>query len=384
LPIQIKIPFLELKSTYLELREELDSAYHRVMNSGWYIQGKELQAFESEFSQYCRAPYCSGVANGLDALYLVLKAWGVGPGDEVIVPSNTYIATWLAVSHTGATLVPIEPSVETYNINPSLIKKAITPKTKVILPVHLYGQAADMDPILEISRNHKLKILEDAAQAHGAKYKGQRVGGLGDATAFSFYPGKNLGAFGDGGAITTHDEELDSKIKTLRNYGSKFKYVNKVPGHNSRLDELQAALLRVKLKYLDLWNQRRNQIAQFYFEELPHLFPEIILPFTPEWAEPNWHLYIIQSSNRETLQEKLKCQGLGTLIHYPIPPHLQQAYAYMEFKRGQFPIAEQLARQVLSLPMGPHIDLEQLKINLYNGTPKKKKESRSNFEKELN
>ena len=262
------IPFLDLRASYLELKTALDSAFQRVMASGWYILGEELKAFEAEFAEYCNVKYCVGVGNGLDALHLILRAMDIGQGDEVIVPSNTFIATWLAVSYAGATPVPVEPDEATYNIDPSKIEAAITEKTKAIMPVHLYGQPADMDPILKIAARHHLKVIEDAAQAHGARYKGKRTGSLGDAAGFSFYPGKNLGAFGDGGAVTTNDSTLAERVRRLSNYGSQVKYAHDVKGFNSRLDELQAALLRVKLRHLDAWNGRRRQIAAQYLRKL--------------------------------------------------------------------------------------------------------------------
>ena len=359
-----KIPFLDLGASYLELKDELDVAYRRVMESGWYILGKEVDAFESEFAGYCGVRHCVGVGNGLEALHLVLQAWEIGPGDEVIVPSNTYIATWLAVTYTGATLVPVEPSEKTYNIDPEQIEAAITPRTRAILPVHLYGQPADMDPICRIASRHGLKVLEDAAQGHGAMYRGRRVGSLGDAAAFSFYPGKNLGAFGDGGAVTTNDPELAQKVRMLRNYGSPVKYVNELAGFNSRLDELQAALLRVKLRCLDDWNRRRRRVAEFYFKELSGLFQDLVLPYVPDWADPCWHLFVVQSPDRDAFQARLEKDGVGTLIHYPVTPHLQRAYEKLGYARGSFPIAERLAERVLSLPMGPHLDLKALEARL--------------------
>jgi dTDP-4-amino-4,6-dideoxygalactose transaminase len=350
----MSIHFLDLQAAYLELQPEIDSAIKRVLDSGWYILGEEVDAFEQEYATYCEAKHCVGVANGLDALHLALLGLGVGAGDEVIVPSNTYIATWLAVSQCGATPIPVEPNAATYNIDPARIEAAITPRTKVILPVHLYGQPADMDPILVIARKHGLKVLEDGAQAHGARYKGKRLGAHGDVVAWSFYPGKNLGAFGDGGAITTDDPEMADRIRVLRNYGSRVKYVNDVRGFNSRLDPIQAAALRVKLKVLDTWNARRAVIASRYQTELKST--GLILPFVPDWAELAWHLYVVQNPQRDTLQKTLGEEGIGSLIHYPIPPHLQQAYASAGYVKGQFPIAEQIANQCLSLPIGPHLD----------------------------
>lgn len=350
----MNVHFLDLQATYLELQPEIDAAIKRVLDSGWYILGEEVDAFEQEYASYCEAKHCVGVANGLDALHLALLALGVGAGDEVIVPSNTYIATWLAVSQCGATPIPVEPDAQTYNIDPAHIEAAITPRTKVILPVHLYGQPADMDPILAIARKHSLKVLEDGAQAHGARYKGKRLGAHGDVVAWSFYPGKNLGAYGDGGAITTDDAEIAERIRVLRNYGSRVKYVNDVRGFNSRLDPIQAAALRVKLKVLDTWNARRAEVASRYQTELKNT--GLTLPFVPEWAEPAWHLYVVQHLQRDALQKQLGEAGIGSLIHYPIPPHLQQAYAPAGFIKGQFPLAEQIANRCLSLPIGPHLD----------------------------
>lgn len=359
------IPFLDLKPQYQELQAELDGAHWRVMESGWYVLGPEVEAFEQEFAAYCGSRHCIGVGNGLEALHLVLRAWGVGPGDEVIVPSNTYIATWLAVTYAGATPVPVEPNPETFNIDPSRIASAITPRTRAILPVHLYGQPADMDPIMDLARQHGLKVLEDAAQGHGACYKGRRTGSLGDAAGFSFYPGKNLGAYGDGGAVTTDDPELAKQLRILRNYGSHQKYYNEVPGYNSRLDELQAAFLRVKLARLDDWNSSRRQVAAWYLQALPNSFPELVLPQIPAWAESCWHLFVVQSSERENLQRSLQDKGIGTLIHYPVPPHLQQAYQDLNFRQGDFPLAERMAQQVLSLPMWPQLDPDRLQASVF-------------------
>ncbi|MEO8839726.1 MAG: DegT/DnrJ/EryC1/StrS family aminotransferase [Herbaspirillum sp.] len=352
------IPFLDLKAPYIELRDEIDLAVKRVISSGWYILGPEVEAFESEFAAYCDAVNCVGVANGLDALHLALRAMDVGIGDEVIVPSNTYIATWLAVSQCGATPVPVEPAHDSYNIDPTLIEAAITPRTKVILPVHLYGQPADMDPILAIARQHGLRVLEDAAQAHGARYKGRRIGSHGDAVAWSFYPGKNLGALGDAGAVTTNDAALADRIRALRNYGSRVKYVNEVQGFNSRLDPLQAAVLRVKLKYLDAWNTRRTAVATQYQHGLAET--NLQLPQVPSWASPVWHLFVVRHPKRDFLQQALSDAGIGSLIHYPIPPHRQQAYAGYAWAPNAFPLASRMANEVLSLPMGPHLHSEQI------------------------
>src|SRR6185436_8312757 len=292
------VPFLDFSAPYEELKPELDEAYSRFMRSAWYILGKEVEAFEQEFSNYCGVKHCIGVGNGLEALHLVLRAWGVGEGHEVIVPSNTYIATWLAVSYADATPVPVEPDPRTFNLDPARIEAAITPRTRAIMPVHLYGQPADMDPIIEIARKHGLKVLEDNAQAQGALYKGRRTGGLGDAAGNSFYPGKNLGAFGDAGAVTTNDADLADRIRTLRNYGSKKKYYNEIKGYNSRLDEMQAAFLRVKLRKLDEWNDRRRVIANRYQEELAGS-SSLTLPFVPSWAALGWHLYVIRHPQRD-------------------------------------------------------------------------------------
>jgi len=352
----MNIPFLDLKSPHVDLREELRDAFERVLDSGWYIQGNELKLFEQEFANYCEAKYCIGVGNGLEALHLILRAYDIGAGDEVIVPSNTYIATWLAVSYAGATPIPVEPDERTYNINPSLIEAAITPRTKAIIAVHLYGQPADMDAINAIAKKHNLKVIEDAAQAHGARYKGRRVGALGDAAGFSFYPGKNLGAIGDGGAVTTNDAALAQRIRILGNYGSQVKYHNEVKGFNSRLDELQAALLRAKLPVLDEWNARRQAIATQYLSQLDA--SALVLPYVPDWAEPVWHLFVVRSQQRDALQKQLGDAGIGTMIHYPIPPHLQPAYAELGYAPGAFPIAEAIHREVLSLPMGPHLGAE--------------------------
>jgi dTDP-4-amino-4,6-dideoxygalactose transaminase len=351
----MKVPFLDLKALYLELKEELDVAYQRVMYSGWYVLGREVKTFEEEFASYCQVKHCIGVGNGLEALHLTLRAYGIGEGDEVIVPANTYIATWLAVSYAGARPVPVEPDGRTYNLDPDLIETAITPRTRAVIAVHLYGQPADMHPINEIAGKYGLKVIEDAAQAHGARYKGRRVGSLGDAAGFSFYPGKNLGAVGDGGAVVTNDAELADKVRVLRNYGSRTKYYNEVKGFNSRLDELQAAILRVKLTKLDEWNSRRAALAAQYSKTLSHA-QDFVLPFVPEWAEPVWHLFVVRHPRRDAVQHHLTNSGIGTLIHYPISPHLSGAYAEAGWKLGDFPVTEDMAGEVLSLPMGPHLD----------------------------
>ena len=347
------IPFLDVRAAYEELRSEIDAAVGRVLASGWYIGGEETRAFEDAFAGHCGAGHCVGVGNGLDALHLSLVALGIGPGDEVIVSSNTFIATWLAVTYAGAAPVPVEPDPRTHNLDPSRIEAAITDRTKAILPTHLYGQPADLDPILEIARRHGLRVIEDAAQAHGARYKGQRLGANSDAVAWSFYPAKNLGALGDAGAVTTNDGDLAEHVRMLGNYGSARKYVHEHRGFNSRLDPLQAAVLRVKLAHLDEWNRRRAEIAAFYRERLSDF--DFGLPHVPHWADPNWHLFVITTPRRDEMQKHLADAGIETLIHYPIPPHLQKAYAGMGLSRESFPIAERLAQQVLSLPIGPHL-----------------------------
>ena len=345
------VPFLDLKAIQLAQREELTAAFSRVLDSGWYVLGQEVSRFEQEYADHCQAKHCVGVANGLDALVLVLRAMGIGPGDEVIVPSNTYIATWLAVSHVGATPVPVEPDERSYNIDPARIAAAITPRTRAVIPVHLYGQPADMAPILALAKQHGLRVLEDGAQAHAARYNGQRLGAHGDAVAWSFYPGKNLGALGDGGAVTTDDEALAQRIRVLRNYGSQLKYHNEVIGYNSRLDELQAALLRAKLPLLERGNQHRAAIAQRYLAAFAGL--DLVLPAVPAFAEPVWHLFVVRHKQRDALAKKLGEAGIGTMIHYPVAPHLQPAYASLGWGQGSFPISEAMHAEVLSLPIGP-------------------------------
>lgn len=351
------IPFLDMKSVYTELKPELDAAYHRVMESGWFVLGKEVEAFEAEYAAFCGVKHCVGLGNGLEALELVLRAWDLGPGDEVIVPSNTYVATWLAISAVGATIVPVEPTQGGPNIDPDRIEAAITPRTKAIMPVHLYGEPADMDAIGALAARHKLKIVEDVAQAQGARVRGRRTGALGDAGAHSFFPSKNIGAFGDGGAVTTDDGVLAERLRVLRNYGSRVKYVNLERGYNSRLDEMQAAFLRVRLAKLDEWNERRRLVAARYDDRLAGI-AALGLPRVPQWAEPVWHLYVVRTKRRADLVKALEKRGIGSLIHYPIPPHLQQAYADLGLPKGSYPLAEDLAETVLSLPMGPHMPLE--------------------------
>ena len=351
----MNLPFLDLGAAYRELKIEIDDAVARVLASGTYIGGAEVEAFEGEFATYCSANHAVGVANGLDALHLALRAMDVGPGDEVIVPSNTYIATWLAVSQCGAKPIPVEPEPLTYNIDPNRIEEKITSRTKVILPVHLYGHPADMDPILVIARKYGLRVLEDGAQAHGACYKGRRIGSIGDAVAWSFYPGKNLGAMGDGGAVTTNDAQLAERIRLLRNYGSRMKYVNEVQGYNSRLDPIQAAILRVKLTRLDEWNARRKELATRYRTSLAGC-NSLTLPTVAAWSEPAWHLFVVLHPQRDLFQKALVAAGVTTLIHYPIPPHRQQAYTQASSERSEFLIADEIANRCISLPIGPHLN----------------------------
>jgi dTDP-4-amino-4,6-dideoxygalactose transaminase len=350
------IPFIDLEAAYGELKREIDAAVARVAQSGWYIGGPEVEAFEQAWADYCGAGHCVGVANGLDALHLALRAMDVGPGDDVILASNSYIATVLAVSMVGATPVLVEPDPATFNLDPARVEEAITSRTRVLLPTHLYGQPADLDPLLGIARRHGLRVLEDAAQAHGARYKGRRLGAHGDAVAWSFYPTKNLGALGDAGALTTSDPEIARRVRVMGNYGFERRYVADVKGVNSRLDPLQAAVLAEKLKLLDEWNDRRRAIAALYADRLAAT--GLALPPVPIWAEPAWHLYVIQSPRRDELAAFLAERGIGTIVHYPIPPHLQAAYAGELGGRGDFPLAERLAGEMLSLPIGPHLSLE--------------------------
>lgn len=353
---EVTIPFLDLGATYRELKDELDAAYHRVMRSGWYILGTEVDAFEQQFAAYCGTRHCVAVANGLDALHLTLRAYGIGPGDEVIVPSNTYIATWLAVSQVGATLVPVEPDERTCNLDPNLVEEAVTPRTRALLPVHLYGQPADVGALRTIAERYRLKVVEDAAQAHGATLGDVRAGALGDAAGWSFYPGKNLGAYGDAGAVTTDDDDLADRIRVLRNYGSRTKYQNETAGVNSRLDPVQAAFLGVKLPRLDEWNQRRAGIATRYLAELAGL-DGVELPHVIDRALPAWHLFVVRCQDRASLDSHLRARGIGTLIHYPVPPHRSGAYAGSPVAGARFPVAERLSDTVLSLPIGPHLNV---------------------------
>lgn len=352
------IPFLDLRAITSTSREDLIESAARVIDSGWFILGKEVDRFEQAYADYCETAHCIGVANGLDALVLALRAMGVGPGDEVIVPSNTYIATWLAASQVGATPIPVEPDPATYNLDPARVEAAITPRTKVLLPVHLYGQPADLAPIREIAARYGLGVLEDGAQAHGARYRGERLGSGASIAAWSFYPGKNLGALGDGGAVTCADPALAQSIATLRNYGSRVKYHNEIIGYNSRLDEIHAAFLQVKLARLDAENQRRRDIAARYLTGMEGA--GLTLPFVPEWAEPVWHLFVVRHPDRDAFARRLSDEGIGTVIHYPIPPHRQPAYADLGHGEGAFPISEAMHREVLSLPMGPSMTDEQV------------------------
>lgn len=353
------LPFLDLKAATAELRAELDTAHRRVADSGWFLLGRELESFEAEYAASVGAAHCIGVANGLEALQLVLLARGVGAGDEVIVPSNGYIATWLAVTQVGATPVPCEPDARTYNLDPARLAELVTPRTKAIIPIHLYGQTADMSAINAFAAKHGLFVLEDAAQSHGARAHGRASGALGHAAGISFYPTKNLGALADAGAITTDDATLAARLRSLRNYGSRERYHHDEPGLNSRLDEFSAAFLRVKLPHLAAWNARRAALAQSYLRQLSGV-GDLVLPFVPKWAEPVWHLFVIRTAHRETLRAYLAERGIATQIHYPIPPHLSGAYRSLGYKAGAFPIAERLSAEVLSLPISPHHTAEQI------------------------
>ncbi|HAQ69906.1 MAG TPA: aminotransferase [Flavobacteriales bacterium] len=344
------VPFLSFNGLHDPIKDELLKAFIDVLDSNWFIMGNQLEQFEKEYAEWNGVKHCIGVSNGLDAIILSLRALGVGPGDEVIVPSNTYIATALAVTNVGATPVFVEPRYETANINPDLIEPSITTKTKAIIPVHLYGQACEMQAVMDIAERHGLYVIEDNAQAHGASYNGKKTGSWGHINATSFYPGKNLGALGDGGAITTDDDELARKVRVLRNYGSQEKYKNDVLGYNNRLDELHAAFLRVKLRKLDEWTEERNHIADSYIKGLKDV-EGIGLFDIAQGATSAYHLFVIKTANREKLQKYLTEQGIGTMIHYPIPPHLQECYKHLGYKNGDFPIAERLSNEILSLPL---------------------------------
>ena len=345
----MKVPFVSFLPMERELDKELRNAFDRVFARSWYIEGVEDKAFEKAFAEYCGTKYCVGVGNGLDALMLALKALGIGDGDEVIVPSNTYIATALAVTYVGATPVFVEPFISTFNINPALIEEKITEKTKAIMPVHLYGQPCDMDPIMAIAKKYDLKVVEDCAQAHGAIYKGQRVGTFGDAAGFSFYPGKNLGALGDAGAVVTNNKDLADKIRALGNYGSDYKYHHIYKGNNSRLDEFQAAFLSVKLAYLDKMNSDRRRIASRYLNEITN--PEVVLPTVVDSMVPVWHIFGLRCKNRTAFEKHLNDKGIGTNKHYPIPIHMQDCYKDLGYKKGDFPVAEKISMTELSIPM---------------------------------
>ncbi len=353
----MNIPFLDLKAAHRELQDEMLTQCRRVLESGLYILGVEVERFEREFAAYCGVRHAIGVGNGLDALHLILRGYGIGSGDEVIVPANTYIATWLAVTHAGAVPVPVEPDPESCNLDVRLIEQAVTPRTKAILPVHLYGRPADMDPILTVARKFGLKVIEDAAQAHGAEYRGKRAGSLGDAAGFSFYPSKNLGALGDAGAVVTNDDTLAETVRALRSYGSRVRYHNEIKGFNSRLDPLQAALLRVKLSHLDEWNARRRELAACYLDGLRDC-AGVRLPSEPENGCPVWHLFVVRHPQRDALQRHLRREGIETLIHYPVPPHRSGAYADAGLSAGRFPVTEHLASTILSLPFGPQMSRE--------------------------
>ena len=348
----MNIPFLDLHAAYSELKPEIDKAIEGVLESGWYVLGRQVELFENEFASYCGTKQCIGVANGLDALFLILKGYDIGEGDEVIVPAHTFIATWLAVSRTGAKPVPVDLLTDTCNMDPGLLEAATSERTKAIVAVHLYGQCTDMDPVNALAVKYGLKVIEDAAQAHGARYRTRRAGSLADAAAFSFYPAKNLGAFGDGGAITTNDSALCERLRYLRNYGSSKKYIHDHLGYNSRLDELQAAVLRVKLEKLDEWNQRRDSLARYYLEQLD--IPGLVLPSVPAWAEPVWHLFVVRARNREVIRKQLEEKGIETMIHYPVPPHRTKAYLD-DYRDCALENTEELADEIFSLPIGPHM-----------------------------
>lgn len=345
----MKIPFVSFEPMHKEIEKEINSKFVEVYKKNWFIHGEEVKKFEEEFAMFCDSKYCIGCGNGLDALYLILRGYDIGNGDEVIVPSNTYIATALAVSYVGATPVFVEPNLETYNINTKLIEKAITNKTKAIMAVHLYGQPADIDEINKIAQRHNLKVIEDSAQAHGALYKERKIGNLGDAAGFSFYPGKNLGALGDAGAVITNDKDLADKIRAIGNYGSDRKYHHIYKGTNSRLDELQAGFLRIKLRNLNKWNKERRVIAQKYIDGINN--PKIIKPMEADYSKHVWHLFVVRTEERDKFEKYLNDNGIGTTIHYPIPMHIQGAYKDLDIKTGCLPIAEKLSKEVISLPM---------------------------------
>ncbi len=356
----MKVPFVSFKPMEAELDTALRGAFHRVYTASWYIEGKEDEAFEKAFAEYCTSKYCVGVGNGLDALMLALKALGIGQGDEVIVPSDTYIATALAVTYVGATPVFVEPDIRTYNIAPELIEAKITDKTKAIMPVHLYGQPCDMDPIMAIAKKYHLFVVEDCAQAHGATYKGRRIGSFGDAAGFSFYPGKNLGALGDAGATVTNDKALADKVRALGNYGSDYKYHHIYQGNNSRLDEMQAAFLAAKLPHLDKMNEERRRTAKCYLDGITN--PDVILPFVPDYAVPVWHIFAVRTQKRDALADYLADKGISTNKHYPIPMHMQDCYRELNIPQGALPVAEEISATELSLPMFYGMTDEQIEF----------------------
>ena len=345
----MKIPFVTFIPMEKELDQDIREPFNRVFTRSWYIEGTEDEAFEKAFAEYCGTKYCVGTGNGLDALMLALKALEIGEGDEVIVPSNTYIATALAVTYVGAKPVFVEPDIRTFNIDPALVDAAITEKTKAIMPVHLYGQACDMDPIMATAKKYSLKVVEDCAQAHGATYKGKQVGTFGDAAGFSFYPGKNLGALGDAGAVVTNNEELAKKIRALGNYGSDYKYHHIYKGNNSRLDELQAAFLATKLPHLERMNAERRRVADLYSKGIVN--SKVITPYVLPDCVPVWHVYGIRCADRDALEKHLNEKGIGTNKHYPIPMHLQKCYSDLKISRGSLPIAEEISNTELSIPM---------------------------------
>lgn len=365
----MNIPFVSFEAMHNEIKDEMLAKFKEVYEKNWFIGGAELEKFENEFAEYCGTKYCVGCGNGLDALFLTLKAYGIGEGDEVIVPSNTYIATALAVSYVGATPVFVEPTLDYYNIDTTRIEEKITSKTKAIMAVHLYGQPAIMQNIIEIAKKYDLKVIEDSAQAHGATYKGVRTGNLGDAAGFSFYPGKNLGALGDAGAMVTNDKELADKVRALGNYGSDYKYHHIFKGNNSRLDEVQAAMLRIKLKNLDRWNAERVRIAERYLNEIDN--PLIGLPKVADDCTHVYHIFAVRTDDRESLEKHLADNGIGTNKHYPIPIHLQEAYKDLQIEKGALPIAEEISSTQLSLPMYYGMKEEEIsyvidKINSWN------------------
>jgi dTDP-3-amino-3,4,6-trideoxy-alpha-D-glucose transaminase len=355
----VTVPFLDVRAATEELEAPVLEAIERVVRGGWFVLGEKTAAFEREFAAFTGAKHAVGVGNGLDAIALALQALGIGPGDEVIVPTNTFIATWIAVAHTGARPVGVEPIVGQWNLDPARVEDAITPRTRALVPVHLFGQPADLVELLAVAQHYGLAVVEDAAQAHGARYNGRRIGAHGHAVAWSFYPGKNLGALGDGGAVTTDDPDVAARVRSLGNYGSSQKYVHDLLGANSRLDEIQSAVLRIKLQHLDSWNARRRTVAKRYAEELADI-PGLHLPSVAPGREHVWHLYVVDHASRDELQKHLATRGIQTLVHYPIPPHLSGAFAPLGLAEGTFPVAERAARTHLSLPIGPHLSEEDV------------------------